>query len=126
MKKPLIAFLCAASLLATAAHAGAGHDHGPKYGGVTREVSSVTYELVAKSDSLTLYVSDHSKPIMTQGAKAEATIYAGNDKTAVVLEPAGDNRMTAKGSFKVGVGVRVALTVTLAGKSEAKANFNLK
>lgn len=126
MKKLLIAFLCATNLAVTAVHAGAGHAHGPQYGGIAREVGSVTYELLAKSDSLTLYVSDHGKPVMTQGAKAEATIYAGNDKTTVALDPAGDNRMTAKGNFKVGVGVRVALSVTLAGKPEAKATFNLK
>lgn len=102
-------------------------EYPPDIGGYFFDQSgSVTYELVAKSDSLTFYVSAHGKPIMTQGAMADAAIYAGNYKTMVVLEPAGDNRMTAKGSFKVGVGVRVALTATLAGKSEAKANFNLK
>ncbi len=126
MKKLLIAFLGAATLVTTTVHAGAGHDHGPKHGGVVREVGSVTYELVAKSDALTVHISDHGKPIATEGAKAEVTLYAGNDKTVVPLEPAGDNRMAAKGSFKVGVGVRAALTVTLAGKPEAKANFNLK
>lgn len=126
MKKLLIAFLGAVTLVTTSVHAGAGHDHGPKHGGVVREVGSVTYELVAKPDVLTIHVSDHGKPIATAGAKAEATLYAGNDKTVIVLEPAGDNRMAAKGSFKVGVGVRAALTVTLAGKPEAKANFNLK
>lgn len=126
MRKLLIAFLYAANMMSVTAHAGAGHGHGPKYGGVVREIRSITYELVAKSDSLTLFVSDHDKPIATQGAKAEAILYSGNNKTKVILEPAGDNRMTAKGSFKVGVGVRVALTATLAGKSEAKANFNLK
>ena len=126
MNKLVIAFLCVASLVATSAHAGAGHDHGPKYGGMAREVGSVTYELVAKSDSLTLYVSDNGKPFATQGAKAEATIYAGNDKTTVALDPDGDNRMSAKGDFKVGVGVRVALRVTMTGKPEAKATFSLK
>jgi hypothetical protein len=126
MKKLLIAFLGAGTLVTTPLHAGAGHDHGPKHGGVVREVGSVTYELVAKSDALTVHVSDHGKPIATAGAKAEVTLYAGNDKTVVSLEPAGDNHMVAKGSFKIGVGVRAALTVTLAGKAEAKANFNLK
>jgi hypothetical protein len=126
MKQLLIAVLGAATLVATNVHAGAGHDHGAKHGGVVREVKSVTYELVAKSDSLTVHFSDHGKPIATAGAKAEVTLYAGNDKTVVPLEPAGDNRMVAKGSFKVGVGVRAALTVTLPGKPEAKANFNLK
>lgn len=126
MKKLLIAFLGAASLAATTAHAGAGHDHGPKHGGVVREVGSVTYELVAKSDTLTVHVSDHGKPIATGGAKGEVTLYAGNNKTVVPLEAAGDNRMVANGNFKVGVGVRAALSVTLAGKPEAKATFNLK
>ena len=116
----------AALLNATPAFAGAGHDHGPKYGGVVRELHNVAYELLARPDSLTLYVSEHGKPIPTQGATAEAVIYAGNDKTTVKLEPAGENRMVAKGNFKVGVGVRVVLTTTLPGKTPAKATFNLK
>ncbi|OGU23018.1 MAG: hypothetical protein A2580_08360 [Hydrogenophilales bacterium RIFOXYD1_FULL_62_11] len=116
----------AAALNASPVFAGAGHDHGPKYGGVVREVKNVTYELVAKPDSLTLYVNDHGKPVPTQGAQAEAVIYASNDKATVKLEPAGENRMMAKGSFRVGVGVRVALTTTLPGKPPAKVTFNLK
>ena len=129
--KSVILSLCAAASLAAALNAtpvfaGAGHDHGPKYGGVVREVRNVAYELVAKPDSLTLYVNDHGKPVPTQGAQAEAVIYAGNDKAMVKLEPAGENRMVAKGNFKVGVGVRVALTATLPGKPPAKATFNLK
>ncbi len=116
----------AAWLNIPSALAGAGHDHGPRYGGVVREVHHVAYELVAKPDSLTLYLTDHGKPVATQGATAEADIYAGNDKTTVKLEPAGDNRMAAKGSFKVGVGVRVMLKASLPGKTPAKASFNLK
>jgi len=127
MKSILLSLAVASSLFAaTPALAGAGHDHGPKYGGVVRELHNVAYELVAKPDSLTLYVSDHGKSVSTQGATAEAAIYAGNGKTTVKLEPAGDNRMVAKGSFKVGVGVRVVLTTTLAGKVPAKTTFKLK
>lgn len=116
----------AAAFAAAPALAGGGHDHGPKYGGVVRELHNVSYELVAKPDSLTLYVSDHGKPVSAQGASAEAVIYAGNQKTTVKLEPVGENRMQAQGSFKVGVGVRVVLTATLPGKTPAKATFNLK
>lgn len=127
MKSILLSLAAASTLLAaTPALAGAGHDHGPKYGGVVRELHHVAYELVAKPDSLTLYVSNHDKPVSTQGATAEAVIYAGNGKTTVKLEPAGDNRLAAKGSFKVGVGVRVVLTVSLPGKAKAKATFALK
>lgn len=123
----VLALSAAATLIATApALAGAGHDHGPKFGGVVREMHHVSYELVARPDSLTLHVSDHGKPVATQGAQAEAVVYAGGGKTTVKLEPAGENRMQAKGSFKVGIGVRVALTVTLPGKAPAKATFQLK
>ena len=130
MQSSILSLFAAAALVASlnipTAIAGAGHDHGPKYGGVVRELHHVAYELVARPDSLTLYVSDHGKPVATQGATAEAVIYAGNDKTTVKMEPAGDNRMAAKGSFKVGVGVRVMLKASLPGKTPAKASFNLK
>jgi len=126
MKKFLLAALSMTCLVSTSAFAGTGHDHGPKYGGIVREAGAISYELVARADTLTLYVFDHGKPISTQGAKAVVTLHAGNDKTPVTLEPAGENRLAAKGAFKVGVGVRAALAVTLAGKTEAKATFNLK
>jgi hypothetical protein len=42
------------------------------------------------------------------------------------LAASGKNRMTAKGGFKVGVGVRAALSATLAGKPEVRSNCNLK
>ena len=116
----------AVTLSVSPAFAGAGHDHGPKYGGVVREVKNISYELVARPDALTLYVSDHGKPISTQGAQAEAVIHAGNDKVTVKLEPAGENRMLASGRFKVGVGVRVVLTVALAGRPPTKLSFGLK
>jgi hypothetical protein len=130
MKSSLLSRLAIVSLAAalnvSPALAGAGHDHGPQYGGVVREVKGIAYELLAKPDALTLYVSDHGKPVSTQGATAEAVIYAGSVKTPVKLEPAGDNRMAAQGNFKLGVGVRVVLTTTLPGKPPAKASFNLK
>ncbi|MBU1664137.1 MAG: hypothetical protein KKG92_01900 [Gammaproteobacteria bacterium] len=130
MNKPILSLFAAAILAAvlntSPVLAGAGHDHGPKYGGVVREVKNVAYELVAKPDSLTLYVSDHGKPVSTQGTQAEAVIYAGNEKTSVTLAPAGDNRLVAKGNIRVGVGVRVAVTVIRANKSTTKATFKLK
>jgi len=105
-----------------------GHDHASKpiYGGVLASANEVDYELVAKGDSLTLYVVDHGKPVAASGIKASATVYAGSDKTVVTLEPAGENKLVAKGSFKGGVGVRVAVAVTLPGKSETKVSFRLK
>jgi hypothetical protein len=125
-KRMLTVVALAAALNVSPAFAGAGHGHAPKYGGVVRELQNVAYELVAKPDSLTLYVTDHGKLVSTQGATAEAVIYAGNEKTTVKLASAGENRMIAKGNYRVGVGVRVGLTITLTGKVPAKTTFNLK
>ncbi|MDP2195031.1 MAG: hypothetical protein Q8J72_03480 [Rhodocyclaceae bacterium] len=126
MKKTLFAMCCSACLLAPAAFAGAGHDHGPKHGGIVREVGDVTYELVVRAETLTLYLFERGKPLAAAGGKAEATVHAGSDKTTAMLAPAGDNRLVAPGSFKAGVGVRVAVTVTLPNKPEVKVNFRLK
>lgn len=122
----LTAVVALAGIAIAPVHAGGGHDHGPRYGGVVREVKGVSYELVARPDSLTLYVSDHGKPISTAGAAAVAVLYAGSDKTTVQLESAGENTLQAKGEFKVGVGVRVALTATFPGNKVVRTTFNLK
>lgn len=129
MKTFRTALFASAMVLATVVapvHAGGGHDHGPRHGGVVRNLHNLSYELVAQPDSLTLYVSDHGKPISTRGAKAEAVIHAGNETRTVKLEPAGENQLTAQGNFRVGLGVRVVVTTTLAGKPPAKTVFNLK
>ena len=105
---------------------GHDHDHRPLHGGIVAEAGDLNYELVAKPDSLTIYVVDHGKPVATSGARGTATVHSGSEKLAAVLEPAGENRLAAKGSFKLGVGVRVAASVALAGKPEVKLNFRLK
>lgn len=123
----LLAALCLSAGIASAADQhGHAHDHKPLHGGVVVEAKDLNFELVAKSDSLTLYVVDHGKPVATAGGKAIATVYAGNEKTTVALEPAAENRFVAKGDFKAGVGVRVGVAVALAGQPEAKLNFRLK
>lgn len=128
MKSFLSLFAAAglAAALAAPVFAGANHNHEPKHGGIVREVKNITYELVARPDGLTLYVRDHDKPVSTQGAQGEATLYAGSVKTETTLEPAGENRMAAKGNFRTGVGVRAVLTVTLSGQAPVKVNFKLK
>jgi hypothetical protein len=59
-------------------------------------------------------------------ATGEATVYAGSDRTTVKLLPTGENTLAAKGSFKSGVGVRVAVNVMRPGQKELRLTFNLK
>ncbi|MBI5899535.1 MAG: hypothetical protein HZB40_09950 [Rhodocyclales bacterium] len=128
MKTTLLTLCCTSFLLAPGAHAADkhGHDHGPRHGGVVQEVGDIACELVVKADSVTLHVLEHDKPIATAGAKAEVTLHGGGGKTSVALVPAGENRLTAKGEFRTGVGARATAIVSLPGKADAKFNFRLK
>lgn len=110
---------------AAKAGAHAGHDTKPTHGGVVSVVKDVNYELVAKADTLTLYISDHGKPADLKGASAKLTLLSASDKTDVTLAPAGD-RLEAKGSFKVGAGTKVAGHVTLSGGAATSVRFTLK
>lgn len=137
MKSLFLASLavCCASLV-HAADDHKGHDHGgkagthaheakPVRGGVVSVVKDINYELVAKPDSLALYVSDHGKPVDLKGASARLTLLSGSERADVALAPAGD-RLEATGSFKTGAGTKVAGQVTLADGSTAGVRFTLR
>ena len=129
--KTLTLTLFAALSLAGAASAqqahshGAGHDHQPLHGGVVVEASDMDFELVAKADSIALYVRDHGKAADLKGATGKLTLLAGSAKTEAALAPAGD-RLEARGSFPTAAGTKVVATVQLAGKKPANVRFALK
>jgi hypothetical protein len=116
--------------LSSSAHAAGdhqhGHDHKPLHGGVVVEANDIDFELVATSDALTLYVRDHGKPAATQGASAKLMLLNGTEKSEAVLTPAGENKLEAKGSFKVASGTKAVATVTLAGKKPVSVRFAIK
>ena len=122
--------LLASTTLAFAASAFAAdeHSHGPKpmHGGIVTEASDIEFELVAKADTITLYVRDHGKALATQGATGKLTVLTGADKTDGALTPAGDNKLEAKGSFKVGPGTKLVATVNLQGRKPINMRFALK
>ena len=120
--------LIAALALATTATAFAAEDHGheikPLHGGVVVVVKDIEYELVARPDSLQLHLRDHGKPVDLSKATAKLTLLAGTDKQEVELKPAND-KLEAKGSFKLAANTKVVALVLLAGKSST-ARFVLK
>ena len=127
MKFPMA--LLTAAFIAVPAWAQQGHkhdDHKPKYGGVVKEVNEVQYELVAKPDRLTLFVEDHGKKVETKGATGKVTLRSGADRKEVVLQPAGDNKMEAAGTFNIAAGTVAIAQVKLAGKPEQSVRFALK
>lgn len=124
--KPRVALMFAAVMLAASAGAHDDGDHKPKYGGIVTNVKDIQYELVAKSDSVALFIEDHGKKVDTKGATAKVTLLTGTDKTEITLAPVGENGLEAKGVFKVPAGTKAVATVTLAGKLAVGVRFELK
>jgi len=125
MKSRIVLMLAAVALVASAT-AYADGEHKPKYGGVVTVVKDVQYELVAKADSVALFIEDHGKKVDTKGATGKLTLLTGGDRTEVPLVPMGENGLGAKGAFKVPAGTKAVATITLAGKSAINARFELK
>ncbi len=126
---PVLALVMVA--LAPAASAADDHKHDKKahtghHGGVVAMAGHTEYELVAKPDVLTIYVSEEEKPVPTKGASGTLTLLVGKEKTSGTLVPAGDNRLEAKGAFKPAPGARVVATVTLPGHKAEQVRFTLK
>jgi hypothetical protein len=102
-------------------------DARPKHGGiVSQSRNDIDFELVPKPDVLTLYVRDHGKPVDTKGATGKIQLLLGTDKTEATLVPAGENRLQAKGNFKVGKGMKAVATVQLSGKQPSTVRFSMK
>ena len=105
-----------------------GHSHDPKpmHGGIVTEASDIEFELLARADTVTVFVRDHGKAASTQGASGKLTVLSGTEKTEAALTPAGDNRLQARGPFKVGPGTKFVATVSLQGRKPVNLRFALK
>ena len=101
-------------------------DHHSKYGGVVAVVKDVQYELVAKPDSMTVFVEDHGKKVATKGATAKLALLTGGEKSEIALVPVGENGLEAKGTFKVSTGTKAVATITLAGKPAISARYEIR
>ena len=120
--------LLAASLIAFSAIpalSAGNHDHTAKFGGVVIETKAGDMEIVAKPDSLQIYITDHGKAMKLDGAKAKVTLLNGTEKSEADLTVAGD-KLEAKGTFKVAKGTKGIALVTLVGKAPVTARFEVK
>ncbi len=114
-----------ASLAFSISAQAAGEGHEAKYGGIHIENKAMDMEVVAKTDVIQVYASEHGKPLNLQGAKAKVTLLNGAEKTEVDLPLVGD-KFEAKGTFKVAKGTKGIVLVTLAGKPGSTARFTVK
>jgi hypothetical protein len=103
--------------------AGAGHELKPMHGGVIVEAKDIDVELVAKPDSLSLYLTDHGKPIPIDGGTAKLTVLIGSDKKDFELLP-NEGKLEVKGNFAIPKGAK-AIAVIKIGTKVTTARFNL-
>lgn len=101
------------------------HSHKPRFGGVVVETKAGDIEIVAKPDSIQIYITDHGKAMKLDGAKAKVTLLNGTEKSEATLVSTGD-KLEAKGAFKVAKGTKGIALVTLAGKPPFTARFDIK
>ena len=104
-------------------HAGAGHELKPMHGGVIVEVKDIDIELVAKADSLSMYLTDHGKPIPLDGGTAKLTILIGSEKKEYELLPNG-GKFEVKGNFAISKGAKAIAVIKIKTKV-ITARFNL-
>lgn len=126
--RPIHFFFALTIGLSGSVFAAGGHDHAHEHaalhGGTVVEAKDMDFELVAKPDSLHLYVRDHGKPVDVTQASAKLTLLTGGVKQETLLKPSGD-KLEAVGQFKVSGAKAVAL-VEIPGKPAVSVRFVLR
>ena len=120
-----IGMVIALGLAAATFDAALAHTDKPKHGGVVQAASDLSFELVPRGDTATIYVEDHGKPFATAGMTGKLTVLNGSEKSEAELKPAGDNRLEAQG-VKLAKGAKAVATVTTAKKKTVSVRFALR
>jgi hypothetical protein len=94
-------------------------------GGQLIHVDDAHYELVAKDNALTLFVSDNdTKPRATvDGTKATAAVLADGKTTTVELKPATADTLKGTGTFVAKPGLRVVVSIQETSRKPAQIRF---
>lgn len=117
-----LALVALAPLIATTSFAderGAGPN-----GGQVKDAGKYHVELVVKENALTAYVTGaKDAKVSTKGASGSATVLSGKNTASVRLEPAGENALAGAGKFESAPGMKVVVSLTLAGQPPVQARF---
>lgn len=103
-----------------------GHDHGAKHGGVVEHSGHHHLELVAKGNTIELYVTNEDgKQEAVAAAKATATVLADGKTEQVALAPASGNTLKGTGGFNAGSGTTVVISLTMPEHETEQVRFKL-
>ena len=123
MKRLLTLVVTAAALQAGAAWAHG--DEKARHGGLVQMAGEVKFELVTKGDTSELYLDDHGQAMPTAKLSGKLTVMSASGKSEAQLEPAGNDKLVARG-VKLAKGDKVIALVTMQDKSTASARFVIK
>lgn len=112
----LFAFGCPLAALA--------HVEKPKHGGQIVEVGDLHVELVLKSGQVTVFVSDHGRPIGLSGGSGRLIVVGkdGRKEVALSVNPQGD-ALEAKLPPTVKAGDKGVVVISLSGRKPIQARF---
>ena len=114
--------LIAGVLLALPVHA---HEVSGQHGGRVTDAGKYHVELVAKGETVDVFVSDGSqKPVPAAGFKGTAILVVGGKPARVPLEPADGNRLSGKASVALGESPKGAVQLTAPDGATASGKFN--
>jgi hypothetical protein len=117
--------LLAAMLLflsATPALAGKGE---ARHGGKVVDAGDYHVELVARADTIEVYLSDHNdKAVPSAGHKAVAILLVEGKSQRIVLEPDGPSRLRGKAPVAMTQAVRGVVQITVPNGKTLQARFN--
>jgi len=100
-------------------------------GGQLRMAGAYHLELVVVQDSptprenpVTVYLTDHAdQKLPAAGAKGKVTLLSGKQKTEISLSPAGDNKLSGKGSYASSPTLKAIVTITFPDGRTEQARF---
>lgn len=120
-----LSVLCLLSSVLCHAHSDEYLDSQPTpHGGQMHMAGAYHFELLAKPNELTVYLTDHAgTKVPASGATGAATVLSGKTKASIKLQPSGDNVMKGAGQFELAPDMKVVVSITVAGKSPEQARF---
>jgi hypothetical protein len=115
--------ILAAGLLATSAVR--AHEATSQHGGRVTDAGRFHVELVAKGETVDVFVSDAGqKPLPAVGFKGVAILLVGGKPARVALEPADGNRLSGRAEVNLGENPRGAVQITGPDGTSASGKFN--
>ena len=125
MKRMLTLLLLGAASLTFNAQVLAHGNTKPQHGGIVQMVGETVFELVALADGIELYIVDDAEELPSAEMTGKLTITSDGVKSEAVLQPAGGNKLEAKG-VKIPPGAKVAVLLIRKDDSKLGANFTIK